>query len=78
MARSSHRERGVIVLLSASEFQFARLRYDSGDWDYNPKDGLRANVLDAILQYTSIPVSQQEIVITADSAELQAFPLLCS
>jgi hypothetical protein len=61
-------------LLGASEFQFARLRYDSGDWDYNPK--VCANVLDAVLQYTSIPVSQQEIVITADSAELQAFPFL--
>jgi hypothetical protein len=56
------------------EFQFARLRYDSGDWDYNPK--VCANVLDAVQQYTEIPVHQQEIVITADSAELQAFPFL--
>ena len=56
------------------EFVFARLRYDSGDWDYNPK--VCANVLDAVVQYTSIPVHQQEVVITADSAELQAFPFL--
>ena len=33
---------------SASEFVFARLRYDSGDWDYNPK--VCANVLDSVVQ----------------------------
>jgi hypothetical protein len=59
---------------SSSEFVFARLRYDSGDWDYNPK--VCANVLDAVLQYTNIPVRQREVVITADSAELDAFPFL--
>ena len=59
---------------AASEFTFARLRYDSGDWDYNPK--VCANVLDAIVQYTTIPVHQQEVVITADSPELLAFPFL--
>ena len=58
----------------ASEFAFARLRYDSGDWDYNPK--VCANVLDALVQYTSIPVRQREVVITADSAELDSFPFL--
>jgi hypothetical protein len=57
-----------------NEFVFARLRYDSGDWDYNPK--VCANVLDAVVQYTTIPVHQQEVVITADSAELAAFPFL--
>ncbi len=56
------------------EFVFARLRYDSGDWDYNPK--VAANVLDAVLQYTDIPVYPEEIVIGADSVELQAFPFL--
>jgi hypothetical protein len=56
------------------EFVFARLRYDSGDWDYNPK--VCANVLDAVVQYTNIPVHQQETVITADSTELTAFPFL--
>ena len=56
------------------EFVFARLRYDSGDWDYNPK--VAANVLDAVMQYTEIPVYPQEIVIAADSADLAAFPFL--
>ena len=60
--------------LRFGEFVFARLRYDSGDWEYNPK--VAANVLDAVLQYTQIPVYPNEIVITADSDELQAFPFL--
>ena len=57
-----------------NEFVFARLRYDSGDWDYNPK--VAGNILDSIVQYTSIPVYPEEIVITADSQELQAFPFV--
>ena len=58
----------------ASEFVFARLRYDSGDWDYNPK--VAANVLNSVVEYTSIPVYPDEVVITAGSEELLAFPLL--
>ena len=58
----------------SSEFVFARLRYDSGDWDYNPK--VCANVLDSVVQYTTISVHQQEVVITADSDELRSFPFL--
>src|SRR3954471_10603265 len=59
---------------STYEFVFARLRYDSGDWDYNPK--VCANVLDSVVQYTDIPVRQDEVVITLDSAELTSFPFL--
>jgi len=56
------------------EFVFARLRYDSGDWDYNPK--VAANVLNSVVEYTQIPVYGDEVVITADSEELGAFPFL--
>jgi hypothetical protein len=57
-----------------SEFVFARLRYDSGDWDYNPK--VAANVLNSVVEYTNIPVYGEEVVITADSQELFAFPFI--
>ena len=56
------------------EFVFARLRYASGDWDYNPK--VAANVLNSVVEYTNIPVYPEEIVITADSTELAAFPFI--
>src|SRR6059058_1596878 len=58
----------------ASEFVFARLRYDSGDWDYNPK--VAANVLNSLVEYTTIPVYAEEVVITADSKGPLAFSLL--
>src|SRR5678816_1160588 len=62
------------LTFASYEFVFARLRYDSGDWDYNPK--VCANVLDSVVQYTEIPVRQDEVVITLDSAELTSFPFL--
>ena len=58
----------------ASEFVFARLRYESGDWDYNPK--VAANVLDSVIRYTSIPVYKEEIVIATSSKELLSFPFI--
>src|SRR5262245_46913828 len=57
-----------------SEFVFARLRYEYGDWDYNPK--VAANVLDSLMQYTSIPVYKEEVVIAASSRELLSFPFV--
>ena len=58
----------------ASEFVFARLRYDSGDWDYNPK--VAANVLNSVVEYTSIRVYPEEVVVPAGSEDLLAFPFL--
>ena len=58
----------------AHEFVFARLRYTSGDWDYNPK--VAANVLNSLVEYTTIPVYPEEVVISADSEELLSFPFL--
>jgi len=58
----------------AHEFVFARLRYESGDWDYNPK--VAANILNSVVEYTNIPVYPEEVVITADSDELLSFPFL--
>jgi hypothetical protein len=57
-----------------SEFVFARLRYDSGDWDYNPK--VAANVLNSVVEYTKIPVFPEEVVIAPSSEELLAFPFV--
>ncbi len=58
----------------ASEFVFARLRYDSGDWDYNPK--VAANVLNSLVEYTSIRPYPDEVIIAPSSDELLAFPFL--
>ncbi len=58
----------------ASEFVFARLRYESGDWDYNPK--VASNLLNSLVEYTSIPVFPEEVVIAASAEDLLAFPFL--
>src|SRR5688500_15084420 len=58
----------------ASEFVFARLRYDSGDWDYNPK--VAANILNSVVEYTNIRVFPEEVVIAASSDALLQFPFL--
>ncbi|MDQ6611577.1 MAG: hypothetical protein M3Y64_04015, partial [Gemmatimonadota bacterium] len=39
-------ESAIAPRFRSSEFVFARLRYNSGDWDYNPK--VCANVLDSV------------------------------
>jgi hypothetical protein len=73
-AQTSAAARPPVGRPRADEFVFARLRYDSGDWDYNPK--VAANVLNSVVEYTNVPVYPEEVVITADSEELGGFPFL--
>lgn len=56
----------------AQEFSFARIRYSSGNWDADPK--MPANLLNSLVEYTSIKVDPLERVVALDSAELFAFP----
>jgi len=74
LGASASATRAQVGTPRAGEFVFARLRYDSGDWEYNPK--VAANVLNSLVEYTNIPVYPEEVVITADSDELLAFPFL--
>src|ERR1700749_2491522 len=66
--------RRLSAQMPGGELTFARLRYESGDWDYNPK--VCSNVLDAIVQYPAIPVRQDEGVITLGAPALRSFPFL--
>src|SRR4051812_46530691 len=58
----------------SGEFVFARLRYESGDWDYNPK--VAANILNSVVEYTTIPVYPEEVVIALSSEEILSFPFV--
>jgi hypothetical protein len=53
-------------------FAFARIRYASGNWDADPK--MPANLLNSLVEYTSIKVDPLEKVVALDSAELFAYP----
>jgi len=58
--------------VSGQSFAFARIRYASGNWDADPK--MPANLLNSLVEYTSIKIDPMEKVVGLDSAELFAFP----
>ena len=58
--------------MSAAKFTFIRLRYQSGDWDTDQR--MPSNLLNSLIEYTSIPVNLQEKVIDLGSDELFAYP----
>jgi hypothetical protein len=62
------------LLASPSRFTFARARYQSGDWDADPK--MPANLLNSMIEYTRTPVDPREEVIALDSNDLAAFPFV--
>ena len=59
---------------SPGRFTFARLRYQSGDWDTDPK--MPANLLNSMVEYTRTPVDPREQIIALDSADLSAYPFV--
>ena len=53
------------------DFEFVRARYESGDWWVDER--MPANVLDSLLQYTTLTVEPEErIVALSDPAVLHA------
>ena len=56
----------------ASRFTFARLRYRSGDWDTDQR--MPSNILNSLVEYTTIPVNLDEKVIDLGSDELFLYP----
>jgi len=53
-------------------FSFVRLRYHSGDWDTDQR--MPANILNSLLEYTTIPVNMTEKVIDLSDDELFQYP----
>ncbi len=49
-------------------FTFVRLRYKSGDWDTDQR--MPANILNSLLEYTTVPINMTEKVIDLSSDEL--------
>jgi hypothetical protein len=58
--------------MGGSKFIFARLRYRSGDW--NTDQRMPSNVLNSLIEYTTVPVDLQEKVIDLGSPELFQYP----
>jgi len=56
----------------AYDFWFTRLRYGSGDWDVDVR--MPANVLTALIDYTSLRVDPRERVVRLDDPAMLAAP----
>jgi hypothetical protein len=56
----------------ASRFTFARLRYRSGDWDTDQR--MPSNILNSLVEYTTVPVNLEEKVVDLAGSELFLYP----
>jgi hypothetical protein len=56
----------------ASRFTFARLRYRSGDWDTDQR--MPSNILNSLVEYTTVPVNLEEKVVDLGGTELFLYP----
>ena len=54
------------------KFTFMRFRYRSGDWDTDQR--MPSNLLNSLLEYTTIPIDLQEKVIDLDSPDIFRYP----
>jgi hypothetical protein len=58
--------------MAQAKFTFARLSYRSGDWNVDQR--MPANLLNSLLEYTTIPIDMQEKIVELDSEELFSYP----
>ena len=56
----------------SAKFTFARLRYRSGDWDTDQR--MPSNILNSLLEYTTIPLNTEEKVVDLASNDLFLYP----
>jgi hypothetical protein len=61
-------------LSAVSGFTFARLRYGSGNWDADPK--MPSNLLNSLVEYTSIRVDPDERIVDVGSGRLSDYPFV--
>ncbi|MCC5920178.1 MAG: DUF4159 domain-containing protein [Cyclobacteriaceae bacterium] len=53
-------------------FTFTRIQYDSGNWDTDPR--MPANLLHSLVEYTHIPVNQEERVVSLSEDDIFTAP----
>lgn len=55
-----------------SKFTFARIKYRSGDWDTDQR--MPSNLLNSLVEYTTIPINIEEKVVELSANELFLYP----
>ena len=58
--------------MQRTKFTFARIKYASGDWDTDQR--MPANVLNSLLEYTTIPLNATEKVVNLATDEIFDYP----
>jgi hypothetical protein len=53
-------------------FVFTRIQYDSGDWDTDQR--MPVNILNSLVEYTTIPIDEKEKVVLLSSNEIFKSP----
>ncbi|MFA6945479.1 MAG: DUF4159 domain-containing protein [Pedobacter sp.] len=56
----------------SSRFTFARIKYRSGNWDTDQR--MPANLLNSLVEYTTIPIDQEEKIVDLADSELFLYP----
>lgn len=56
----------------SSRFTFARLKYRSGNWDTDQR--MPSNIINSLIEYTTIPVNQEEKVVDLAGNEIFKYP----
>jgi len=59
-------------MVDSSKFFFTRLQYESGDWDVDQR--MPSNVLNSLIEYTTLPVDTKENIIPLGSPEIFRCP----
>lgn len=59
-------------MLANQKFFFTRLQYESGDWDVDER--MPANVLNSLIEYTTVPVDTRENIVALSSPEIFKAP----
>ncbi len=54
------------------KFTFARIKYQSGNWDTDQR--MPANLLNSLVEYTTIPINQEEKILNLADNELFLYP----
>ena len=70
MSRLPHSE----VRIPYSEFVWATVQYESGDWDSAPLVGV--NITDSVARYTSIKVGAAPAIVSLSSTDVLRYPFL--
>ncbi len=56
----------------SSRFTFARIKYGSGNWDTDQR--MPANLLNSLVEYTTVPINQEEKIVNLADNELFLYP----